>query len=97
MFLNMSFQDLKPSNIAVNEDCEVKVIYGPFPSVTVLYLVLWVAIGNMGANHKSNGTVITQRANTTVRLFCRFYSVLPKFRPKILKNKTLGHPSTAWN
>ena len=31
MFLTMIFQDLKPSNIAVNEDCELKVIYGHFP------------------------------------------------------------------
>ena len=31
MFLTVIFQDLKPSNIAVNEDCELKVIYGHFP------------------------------------------------------------------
>ena len=33
----MIFQDLKPSNIAVNEDCELKVIYGPCPEVTKLF------------------------------------------------------------
>ena len=33
----MIFQDLKPSNIAVNEDCELKVIYGPGPEVVKLF------------------------------------------------------------